>query len=266
MPTLQISTALQINYLDENSSAQDTIVLLHGLGANCNSWQLQVPSLVEAGFRVVAPDMRGFGNSSFPREKLSIRTYANDLVTLIEELELAFVVIMGISMGGTVALQTTLDYPGKVSRLVLVNTFGRLHPIHGKDWLYFAWRYLLVHTIGLSAQAKIVAERLFPNSDQAEFRELFMQQVLQSDPSGYRAAIRALAGFNVMDRLNEIAIPTLVITGQDDTTVDPELQRILALKIPGAQHVVISNAGHAVSIDRPAQFNRVLLDFLNVEI
>jgi 3-oxoadipate enol-lactonase len=266
MQTLKLSTGLQINYLEEHSSGENSVILLHGLGATCDSWQLQVPALAEAGFRVVAPDMRGFGGSSYPHERLSIRTYARDLVALMEELELPSAALVGISMGGTIALQTALDYPSKVTRLVLANTFGRLRPNQRGDWIYFAWRYLLVHTIGLPAQARIVSERLFPNPEQAEFRELFMQQVLQSDPTGYRAAIRALAGFNVMDRLKEIAFPTLVITGQDDTTVDPELQRSLATKISGAQQMVISNAGHAVSIDQPAEFNRILLDFLNAGI
>ena len=176
MPAIKLSANLQIYTLDENPSCQRTVILLHGLGADCTSWQLQVPALVEADFRVVAPDMRGFGGSSYPHERLSIRTYASDLVALMDELQLASATLVGISMGGTIALQTTLDYPTKVTRLVLANTFARLASINAGTGYTLPGDICWFIPLAYLHRRKIVSERLFPNPEQAEFRELFMQQ------------------------------------------------------------------------------------------
>lgn len=88
---------------------------------------------------------------------------------------------------------------------------------------------------------------------------------MQADPRAYRATMRALARFNVVGRLREIGVPTLVITGESDTTVQPKYQRALATRIPSARRVVIPEAGHAVTADQPQAFNRELLDFLKEE-
>jgi pimeloyl-ACP methyl ester carboxylesterase len=170
--------------------------------------------------------------------------------------------VVGISMGGAIAIQIALDNPHLVDKLVLVNTFSHLRPEKASVWAYFALRFLLVHTTGMATQAKAVAKRVFPHPEQAELRRLLCNQILQADPAGYRAAMRALAAFDVRRRLSEISLPVLVITGGQDTTVPPVAQLDLANSIPNARQVVISQAGHAVSVDCPEEFNRSVIDFL----
>ena len=87
-------------------------------------------------------------------------------------------------MGGTHALSLALDYPELIRRLVLVNTFGQLRPHRVNEWLYYALRFILVHTLGLEVQARKVAARIFPQPEQAELREGLLQQVLQANPQG----------------------------------------------------------------------------------
>ena len=111
-------------------------------------------------------------------------------------------------------------------------------------------------------QARTVAQRSFPNPDQEECRQAFLEQIMQADPSGYRAAMRALAGFNADSYLAGIHCPTLVITSSDDTTVNPDIQMKLAQGIPNARQVLIPNAGHAVIVDQAEKFNEMLLAFL----
>jgi 3-oxoadipate enol-lactonase len=171
--------------------------------------------------------------------------------------------ITGISMGGTVALQLAVHEPDLVNRLVLVNTFSKLQPSSFSGLLYFLFRFLLVHTLGIPTQARTVAKRVFPHPEQDYLRQNLYAQVIQSDPRAYRAAMRALARFNILNSLSEIKSPTLVITGENDSTVPPSLQKKLANAIPNAQQVIIPGGGHGVSADQPEVFNRVLLDFLN---
>jgi len=90
--------------------------------------------------------------------------------------------------------------------------------------------------------------------------------VLQADPAAYRATMRLLARFNVEPRLGQIdprlAARTLVVTGANDTIVAPATQHRLARGLPGAQHIIIPNAGHAVTAEQPEAFNKVMLEFL----
>lgn len=262
MPELELGPNLVIHYLDLNPQSSRTVLLLHGLGVDCTSWQLQMPPLVAAGFRVVAPDARGFGKSTCPGGRLNIASMAADVANLLQSLQVGPAHVVGISMGGTHALQLALDYSNLVDKLVLVNTFARLQPDRLSGWFYFALRFVLAHTVGLTSQARRVAHHLFPGSDQQELRRFIIDQIAQADPRGYRAAMRALAFFDVRLRLKEIITPTLVITAENDRSISPKNQHILADRIPNARQVIIPGAGHAVTVDQAGLFNQFLIDFL----
>lgn len=253
---------MNIEFSDPNPFGSLPVLLLHGLGANSSSWHLQIPPLVEAGFRPVAPDVRGFGKSGYPGGGMAISTLAADAATLLQNLKATPAHIVGISMGGAIALQLALDHPQTVSKLVLVNTFASLRPEKLSIWLYFAFRLLLVHTLGLPAQARTVARRIFPHPEQEELRQMLIAQITQANPRAYRAVMRALGRFDVTSRLGEIRVPTLVITGEQDTTVPPNSQQTLVEGIPNAWQIVMTGAGHAVSVEQPEAFNQLLLDFL----
>lgn len=263
MPVFKFSPSCKIHYLDENSSSLKTVLLLHGLGANSQSWLFQTPALHQEGYRTIAPDAPGFGKSTYPGGRATIALFAQPLASLIGSLGLRNVTIVGISMGGTLALQLALDHPEWVSRLVLVNTFAHLNVSSPRVLPYFLLRFILVHTLGIQTQAKAVARRIFPDPDQEILRQGLIEQVIQADPRAYRAAMRALGRFDVRNRLQEIDLPTLVVTGSQDTTVPIEAQNDLAQRIVDAKHIFIEGAGHAVTVEKPDQFNQVLVEFLS---
>jgi len=261
---MDLSPGPKIHYLDLNPQAEKVVMLLHGLGANGSSWQLQFPALTEIGYRIIAPDARGFGQSTYPPDSPAlIEATAQDFIQLAERLTVSCLDLVGISLGGTHALALALSCPELVRRLVLVNTFAHLRPHGLSQWIYYASRFVLVHTLGLETQARAVVPRILPRSDQQELREIFISQIMQSDLAAYRSAMRALARFNVLRRLSEIKIPTLIITAENDTTVPMDVQQQLVNGIQGAYQVVIPAAGHAVSVDQPEVFNQVLTGFLS---
>jgi 3-oxoadipate enol-lactonase len=249
-------------YLDPNPSGAPVVLLLHGLGANGSSWTLQFESLISAGFRPIAPDTPGFGKSPYDGKGWSVVRSSSAMAELLHELDAVPVHVVGISMGGTIAQQIAFDFPNLVRKLVLVDTFAVLRPTKLSGWFYFLQRFILVHTLGLPTQARFVAMRIFPCDDQQVLRDLLIEQITQADPRAYRAAMRSLGLFTSVKRLREIKVPTLVITGEKDTTVPLSSQSILAAGISGARQVFIPNAGHAVSIDQPELFNKELLGFL----
>ncbi len=251
-----------IHYLDPNPAGHPAVLLLHGLGADATSWTLQLPALNGAGFRPIAADTPGFGQSAYDGGGWSIRRMAADMASLLGELQTGPAHVVGLSMGGTIAQQFALDYPHLTRRLVLVSTFSVLRPDSLSGWLYFMQRFFLVNVLGLPAQAKVVAQRIFPGPGNGQLREMLIETISRADARAYRKAMASLGLFNSVKRLGEIKIPTLIVTGADDTTVTPARQRLLVEGIPAARQVIIPDAGHAVPVDQAERFNRELLEFL----
>ena len=249
-------------FLDPNPAGSPAVLLLHGLGANGSSWTLQFDPLLAAGMRPLAPDAPGFGHSRYDGCVWSFKHVATNLAKLLDELHTGPVHVVGLSMGGVIAQQFVLDYPQLVRKLVLVSTFSVLRPENLSQWGYFFQRLVVVHTLGLKQQSEIVARRVFPGAGQAALRQMATEQIASADPRAYRAAMRSLGLFNSQRRLKEIKIPTLVITGANDSTVSPARQKGLAEGICGARQVIIPHAGHAVAIDQFEAFNVELMTFL----
>ena len=255
----------ELHFLDPNPKGLPTVLLLHGLGANAESWGFQLPVLSAAGFRPIAPDAPGFGASPSDRRGWTIPRVAAEVAGLLEELKSGPAHVVGLSMGGVVAQQLALDTPALVRKLVLVSTFAILRPGTVNGWMYFIERLILINTLGLPAQARAVARRIFPDPGKEQLREMLVETISQADPRTYRRAMVSLGLFNSVKRLREIKIPTLVVTGKEDSTVTPARQQALVTGIAGARQLLVERAGHAVPVDQPDIFNRELLGFLREE-
>lgn len=171
--------------------------------------------------------------------------------------------VMGISMGGVIALRVALDFSKYLDKLILVNSFACLRPDTLNRWWYLLKRWVMVSTRGKDEQAKMVAERLFPAAEQRDLRAIFMEQVQQADSRVYKTVLRELALVDLRKDLAKIHVPTLVISGEKDSTVPLRSQKDLVERIPGARWEVIPGAGHAVIVDHPQEFNQVMLAYLS---
>ncbi len=263
MPFYEISPQLKLHYQFDNPAGAETVVLLHGLGSSLDSWHYQLPDLAAAGYRILRIDQRGFGGSTYPGGALRFGDMAADLAGLLGFLGLEKVHLVGISMGGLTALQFATHHRPHLQKIVLVNTFASLQPDNFSQFVYFYFRLLMAHTLGVSAQADAVARRIFQRPEQAALRQKLIADIRRADPRAYRGALRAIKNFDARPALAAIAVPALVITGADDSTVHPQRQRDLAALLPNARQVVIPAANHAVIVDQPQIFNQVLLDFLS---
>ena len=250
------------HFLDFNPKGNPAVLLLHGLGADSTSWGYQVPLLSEFGLRPIVPDLPGFGKSIAGYKHWTISKVASDVAMMLRKLTEEPVIAVGISMGGTVALQLALDFPRLVNKLVLISTFARLRPKRFDEMGFLLGRFVIAHMRGKEYQAGLVARRMFPRPEQEYLRKELIQQILQSNEHVYRQAMQSLALFDVHTRLDEIRMPTLVISGENNSTVPIANQIELANGIQGAKHVVIPDAGHALIVDQVARFNSELLGFI----
>ena len=252
----------EIRFFDPNPSGSPVVLLLHGLGVNASSWSLQFDPLIKAGFRPLAPDLPGFGESRYDGRGWTIKRVVAMLADLLAGLGSGPIYLVGISLGGMVAQQLVLDHPHLVKKLILVSSFAALRPERSTGWFYLLRRVLLVVFKGIPEQAAFVANRLFPQPEQEALRRLFVEQIVQADPRAYRAAMLAIALFDSRRNFSRIKVPVLVVSGANDGTASPSMQKTLAQGIPNARQIIIAGAGHAVSVDHPEEFNQAMMDFL----
>jgi 3-oxoadipate enol-lactonase len=258
MPTVHADDGVAIAY--RLSGAGDPVVLVHGLGSYAGDWQPQVDALAPA-FRVVAVDLRGHGESAKPPGPYSVPRFAADVAAVMTALGLGPAHVIGLSLGGAVAFQLAVDRPPLVRSLTIINS-GPAFVMTSLQLRFAIWlRLFMLKTFGLPALGRMIVKRLFPKPDQEGLRRAFLDHYVTNDRRAYEASTRALVGWTVADRLPDIRCPVLVISGDRDYTPVSAKERYVAA-LPNARLAVIDDAGHACTLERPAEVNRVIAEFL----
>jgi 3-oxoadipate enol-lactonase len=257
MPTAHVN-GTDLYY--ETHGEGEPVLLVHGLGSSTLDWEPQVAALAPR-YQVITFDCRGHGRSAKPRERYSVRLFADDTAALIRSLGVGPVHVVGISMGGMIAFQLAVTAPDLVRSLVIVNS-GPAMPIKTLAQRMMIWmRIAIVRLRGMRKMGEVLANRLLPKPEHAALRAQFIDRWAANDPTAYLSALKGLVNWGVMDRLGAIHCPTLILTAdQDYTPVD--LKRAYTAMIPGAELVVIEDARHMLPVERPAAFNAALLSFL----
>jgi 3-oxoadipate enol-lactonase len=252
-----------IDTFHELSGAGDPVVLIHGLGSSARDWEQQVPALAER-YRVLTYDVRGHGRSTKPRGPYSVAQFAKDLALLLEALQHRPAHVVGISMGGMIAFQLAVERPDLVRSLVIVNSGPAFVPSRLAEHLAVWSRIAIAKLRGPGAMGGVLAPRLFPYPDQERLRRLFVERWAENDKDAYYAALRAIIGWSVRDRVGGIRCPVLVVAADHDYTPVSAKEAYLPL-MPRATLKVIADSRHATPMERPQAFNAVLLDFLDAQ-
>jgi pimeloyl-ACP methyl ester carboxylesterase len=258
MPKLHVR---DIGLCYEVNGQGQPVVFIHGLGSSARDWELQVP-VFSKQYQVVTFDIRGHGKSDKPRGPYSIPLFAADTAELIKELGFTPAHVVGISLGGMIALQLAVSAPDLVRSLTVVNAGPEFIVRTAKERLQVLQRQLIVRLLGMRKMGEVLSKRLFPKPDQEELRRLFVEHWAENDPRAYRDAMRAIVGWSVTDHLSEIQCPTLVIAADQDYT-PVALKEGYAARMPRAELVVIGDSRHATPVEQPEQFNEALMAFLS---
>jgi 3-oxoadipate enol-lactonase len=235
------------------------VVLLHGLGGDPSDWSAQIPAL--DGRCVVIPDLRGFGASIDATGPYSVERHAEDLLGLLRHLGVEVVDLVGHSMGGAIALQFALDHPGRVRRMILVNSLAdfRLHGIARP--LEYGLRRLIIATLGLRILNRLLIWRNFPRGDQAGIRAMLRDRSASNRKAAYLQAMESLVCWSARDRLTDVRAKTLVVTGELDLTPVSEKTELID-RIPDAELAVVAGSRHGTPIGAAGAFNGLMLEFL----
>lgn len=237
------------------------LLLIHGLGSSGDDWAFQRDDFARE-HTLILPDLRGSGRSSKPNEAYSIRQFADDLWTLLDQLGIPTTAILGFSMGGAIAIEMALMHPSRVSKLILCNALANYRMDTPRKWFEAKLQVGLVRMLGLKRTAGFIARRLFPHDDQAPKRQRVIDVLGANPKRAYLQTIRALIGWSAIDRLPELTCETLIIAAEYDYTPLTE-KRIEAALFPHAELAMIEGSRHGTPFDATEQFNALVLAFLD---
>jgi len=257
MPTID-GNGVSLFYTDQGRG--DVVLLIHGLGSSSADWELQLPVLTP-GYRVIAVDLRGHGQSSKPAGPYSLEMFAGDVAALIEVLDIGPCHVVGLSLGAMTTLELAATRPDLVRSAVVVNAGPDFIPRTLKERAMVWQRLTLVRTLGLRKLGQLVADRTLPDEDQAELRERVAEVIADNDKAAYLASMRAIVGWSVVDRLDQITSPMLVVASELDYTPVESKQPIVD-EAQDARLTVVAGARHLLPIERPDEFNKILTIFL----
>jgi len=243
------------------TGAGPALLLIHGLGSCMEDWKCQVPSFA-GHYRVIRYVIRGHGRHRLISSRVTIATLADDAARLLTELEAGPTHVVGLSLGGAVALQLCLDYPQCVRSLTLINTMPSYKPGSWRERVRYVERLVMVGILGMRIAGIILARRLFPSPDQRDMRKRLAARYAANRRSTHLTLVKALAQWDVTNRLGEIHLPVLVLASEHDYT-PVAAKRAYAAALPRARLEVIPGAHHAVPLEKPDEFNRLLQEFLN---
>jgi 3-oxoadipate enol-lactonase len=239
------------------------VVLSNSLGTTQELWARQLPLLAER-FRVLTYDHPGHGASDLPEELPRVESLTSSLVSLLDELRIERVSLCGVSLGGMVGVTLALQEPERVDRLVLACTSAYVGPPEG--WVE---RARLVRSRGMEAVADSVVGRWFTPALQEEEPQTvarFRAMLAATPPEGYARCCEALAAWDARERVSAIAVPVLVVAGEDDPAIPVEQVRLVASRVPGAGLRILQHAAHLANVERAEAFTNAVLEHLGQEV
>jgi pimeloyl-ACP methyl ester carboxylesterase len=246
-----------LNYIDEGSGPP--ILLIHAFPLDHTMWEPQIGPLSK-GYRVIAPDIRGFGES-LPASPWTIEEMAGDLDEFLGKLDVADCVVAGVSMGGYIALPFWTKYPKRVRKLVLANTRARADNEAEK-----AARNDMIATIqqqGASILPDRMSARLLKPNPPPEIARRVRSMIDKVDAAAAIYAVTAMRDRpDSSSILHRVDCPTMVVSGENDVIIRLEDARATADAISRARFVQIPESGHLSNLENPTEFNRALFDFL----
>ena len=267
MPTIQ-ANGTELYYELHGPENADVLALSNGVLMSTASWGLQTPALSKKscpearGNRLLLHDCRGMWRSAHPAGPYTMEQHADDLAALLDALSIEKAHIGGISYGAELSMVFAIKYPERTRSLILSSAVSHsdlvLEGLIG-GWISAARMkdaqllYQVSYPLNFSDRY-IAANRAAIETAAERYKLLDMEAVLE--------LLLCFSRLNITSELNRIVAPTLVLVGEQDILKPRKYSEIIAREIPGAELVVVPDAGHALCLEQPGLFNALVLGFL----
>jgi 3-oxoadipate enol-lactonase len=259
MPRVNIDS---IELLYEISGYGPPVIFINGLTMDLNGWLLQVEPFSRK-YRMLRYDCRGQGGSDKPDAEYSQEQHSDDLHGLMEKLEIPRAHIIGLSNGGMIAQHFALRHPEKTGALVLVDTCSYVDALLGliiTSWIKSA------EAGGSGLRYDVALPYLFSEEfTKKNLDRMMAMKDINIAMNPVKPVInlsKASRSHDLRDRVSEIKAPTLIIAGEEDILIPVKYSRILKEKIKNSTLVTLKSCGHVPPIEKPDEFNRIVMSFL----
>lgn len=253
---------LNISYIDKGPHNTSVILFIHGFPLNKHMWDYQIETLSET-FRVIAYDVRGFGNSDESGVDFTMNLFALDLITFMDALKLEKVILCGMSMGGYIALNAIHRFPERFEGLVLCDT----QSISDTPEICMN-RFKKIEKIqqfGVAQYASESIHQLFSAESfifNTEAVAAVNYMILNTPEQTFYKTLLALSSrYDMTNTLSQITVPVLITVGKEDSVTPPESSWHMYKQLNNAQVVIIPCAGHMANMENAEMFNEQLRHF-----
>lgn len=239
------------------------VIFLHGVGSGRRGWRNQQDAVVSAGWRFVAVDAPGFGESRLPGEP-GFEPHVAGVLAVLDSLDIDQAVICGHSLGGMTAQEVYATAPNRVRALVLSATSPAFGKTDGDFQRQFLRERLEPFDQGMTMPefAAQFASNLTGPAPTAGVTDEIIDVMAEVPVESYRTSMHTITTFDRRQNLSNIAVPTLLIAGEFDTNSPAPMMTKMAGKIPNAETVVMAATGHMGPIEDAESFNEILTTFL----
>lgn len=254
----------RINIYYETHGEGEPLLLIRGLGSTCDGFKAQVDGL-SPYFRVISFDNRCVGRSDQPQTPFTIADMADDTAALLDALDVESAHVFGVSLGGMVAQELALRHPRRVRKLALACTHaGPRTAARAPEWAValFNESTQKPRPEALKASVPILfAKKTIDERPELIEESLAVMENNNQPKSSYLLQLGAVMKHDAIDRLHQITSPTLVMTGTEDTLVDPRNSRMIAERVPGARLIEFKETGHIFFTEKADEVNSALIEF-----
>jgi pimeloyl-ACP methyl ester carboxylesterase len=248
----------------ESGAGDDVVLFIHGFPFRSTMWGPQLEA-VPAGWRFIAPDLRGFGNSELGNEPLSMDLFADDVIALLDHLNIEQVVVCGLSMGGYVALSIADRYPHRMRAVVLAATRASADSPEARKGRHELAKQ--ARAVGSMAVVEAMMPKLVSGATKIQRPEVadFVRVMMQTtNAEALARTLEAMASrSDYRDKVREINVAAMVVRGDQDEIITREDVDLLARAVRGAKYELVPNVGHLPNLEAPDVFNKLLNTFLN---
>ena len=267
---IDVGGARHVNYVEMGPGGGKALLLVHGLSGAWQNWLENIPHFARE-HRVVAMDLPGFGESPMPDWELSVEAYGRFVHELCDALGIHTATIVGNSMGGFIAAEAATENPARFEKLVLASAAGISHARMRRQPAEVAARMgiaaaPLILKLAENAIRRPRVRRIFGGLFYAPERmrpELLWEFFHHgTGKPGVLPAVRGLVGYDILNRLEDVEVPTLIVWGRNDHVVPPHDAIGYSKRLRNSRTVIFDRTGHVPMAERPVRFNRVLETFL----
>jgi 3-oxoadipate enol-lactonase len=231
------------------------LLFLHGIGGNRAHWAAQLTFFSRKKYTAAAWDARGYGDSDDYDGALRFDDFTSDVLRVVDFLKERKAHLVGLSMGGRIARNFALKHPERVATLTLANSSPGFDALSAEEVLRFVEER--------RSRTPPSARRLLGSRAGADAQEALLASFHALRNDSYLKTLEASVAQDRSAPLEKLAVPTLVITGDEDRVYPPALAQLMAQRIPHAELVVLEGCGHLSNLEQPERFNAALLDFLS---